>query len=87
MMKSYMFRVDLEEEDDGTWSAIVPLLPGCASSGDSIEEALEYVEELATAYVDVLLEDGRPVPLDRVTSGMEGAAIAINVAPQASSAA
>jgi hypothetical protein len=43
--------VELAEEGDGTWSAIVPLLPGCASSGDSIQEALEYVEECSSITI------------------------------------
>jgi predicted RNase H-like HicB family nuclease len=86
-MKSYLFRVQLEEEEDGSWSAIVPSLPGCASSGDSIQEAVEYVHDLAEAYVDVLVEDGRAVPIDEIVSGQEGVAIAVNIPARATSAA
>jgi predicted RNase H-like HicB family nuclease len=77
-VKSYIFRVDLEEEEDGGWSASVPALPGCAVSGDTIEETLEFLREAAKAYVEVLIEDGRPIPEDRVApSVIDGPAVAI----------
>jgi predicted RNase H-like HicB family nuclease len=77
-MKSYIFRVELEEEDDGTWSAIIPVLPGCAVSADTVEEAIEVLREAAQAYVEVLLEDGKTIPQDEVSSSVvEGAAVAI----------
>ena len=83
-MKIYIFRVDLIEEDDGAWSADVPSLPGCASSGDTPQEALSFVRDLAAAYVDVLIEDGESVPVDSVISGEDGAAISVNVLEVAS---
>ena len=85
-MKSYIFRVTLEPEDDGSWSAVVPLLPGCAVSGDTIEETMEYLREAAEAYVEVLIEDGRPVPTEEVESSvLDGPAVV--VLAQAASAA
>ena len=30
-LKSYIFRVEIEQEEDGRWSAEIPLLPGCAT--------------------------------------------------------
>jgi predicted RNase H-like HicB family nuclease len=75
-MKSYVFKVELEEED-GVWSAVVPAMPGCAVDADSPEEALEAIRELAQIFVESLLEDGRPIPLDEVKSGIDGAAVAV----------
>jgi len=76
-MKSYVFRVELEEED-GVWSAVIPVLPGCAADADSPEEAIEAVREAAQFYVESLLEDGRLVPADDVrASEIEGAAVAV----------
>ena len=86
-MKSYIFRVELEEEDDGSWTAIVPLLPGCAVSGDSIDETIEYLREAAEAYVDVMIEDGRSIPTEEVKfSVLDGPAVIV-VAKTASTAA
>jgi predicted RNase H-like HicB family nuclease len=76
-MKSYIFRVETEKDEEGGWVARVPVLPGCAASGETPEEAVEFVRDLAQAYIDVLLEDGRPVPTDATTSVVEGAAVAI----------
>ena len=47
-MKTYVFRVEVEDED-GRWVAEVPSLPGCATEGDSKEEALEALQEAAQA--------------------------------------
>ena len=60
-MKTYVFRVEVEDED-GRWVAEVPSLPGCATEGDSKEEALKALQEAAQAYLDVMSEHGDPLP-------------------------
>ena len=60
-MKTYFFPVEVEDED-GRWVAEVPSLPGCATEGDSKEEALEALREAAQAYLDVMNEHGDPLP-------------------------
>ena len=60
-MKTYVFRVEVEDED-GRWVAEVPSLPGCATEGDSKQEALEALREAAQAYLDVMSEHGDPLP-------------------------
>ena len=61
-MKTYIFAVEVEQEEDGRWSADVPTLPGCAAWGYTKEEALEAIQDTAKAYLEVLFEDGRPLP-------------------------
>jgi len=61
-MKTYVFRVQLEEEEDGRWSVWIDALPGCAAWGYTREEALEAIQDAAQAYLEVLFEDGRPLP-------------------------
>ena len=80
-MKSYIYRVDLEQEEDGRWSAVVPALVGCAVWGYTANEALEAIKEAAQLYVQVLDEDGDSIPLDeRVSeSVVEGHAILVTV--------
>jgi predicted RNase H-like HicB family nuclease len=76
-MKSYVFRVALEEED-GTWSAVIPVLPGCGVDAGSPEEALDAVREAAQSYVESLIEESRPIPSYHVPgSELEGAAIVV----------
>ncbi len=55
--KTYKFTVDFEQEEDGLWSADIPALGVCAASGYTREEALESLQDLAQAYIEILLED------------------------------
>ena len=61
-MKTYIFRVEVEQEEDGRWSAEIPTLPGCAAWGYTREEALEALQEGAQAYLEVLAEHHDPLP-------------------------
>ena len=61
-MKTYLFSVGLEQEEDGRWSAWVEALPGCAVWGYTREEALEAIKDTAQAYIEVLLEKGQSIP-------------------------
>lgn len=45
-----------------SWSVIVPDLPGCYSAGDTLDEAMEAVEEAAAAWIDAALDAGREIP-------------------------
>lgn len=61
-MKTYIFSVELDQEEDGRWSAWVEALPGCAVWGYTKEEALEALKDTAQAYIEVLLEKGQTIP-------------------------
>jgi predicted RNase H-like HicB family nuclease len=78
-MKTYVFKVELEEDDDGRWSAIVPTLPGCGAWGDSKEHALTNLHEALQAYLEVLFEDGRPLPEDAVVEVIPAPAVAVTL--------
>lgn len=43
----------LQEEDTGGYSAWVPSLPGCASQGDTVEEAMRNIREAIELYLEV----------------------------------
>lgn len=61
-MKTYVFPVELEEDEDGRWSATIEVLAGCSAWGYTREEALNALREAAQSYLEVLREDGRPLP-------------------------
>jgi predicted RNase H-like HicB family nuclease len=65
-VKSYVFPIHLEEEDDGRWSAWIDTLPGCAAWGYTKEEALQAIHDAAQAYVDDMLEAGEALPTEGV---------------------
>ncbi len=62
-MKSYVFRVVLEPDQD-VWRAFIPELEakGAATWGNTKEEALRNIHEVAQMVIESLLEDGEPLP-------------------------
>ena len=62
-MKSYIFPVVLEQDDDA-WRAYIPALEakGASTWGKTREEALHNMEEVAQLVLETLLEDGEPLP-------------------------
>ncbi len=78
-MKTYIFHIEVEKEEDGRWSAEVPSLPGCASWGYTKQEALRSIQEATQLYIESLLEHGEPVPSNAPTEVMEEPAVAITV--------
>ena len=77
-MKSYVFRVELAEEDDGRWSAWIEALPGCAAWGYSKREALQAMKDAAEAYLEDMLEAGEDLPKDGV-SVVEAPVVAVTL--------
>ena len=77
-MKSYIFSIELEE-DNGRWCASVPALEdkGAATWGNTKDEALRNIQEVTQMVIECLLEDGLPLP-DSVQSS-DQPAIAVNV--------
>ena len=61
-MKTYTFRVAVEQDTDGLWDAEIPVLPGCAVWGYTREEAIEALPEAAQAYLEVKEEFHDPLP-------------------------
>ena len=55
-MKKY--RAEVEQDDDGRWSAWIEDLPGCAAWGYTLEEALAALKDATIAYVEDMVEAG-----------------------------
>ena len=64
-MKTYVLEVDLEQEEDGRWSAVIPALPGCNAWGYSREETLVAIRDNAEMYLEDLQESGDPAPWEQ----------------------
>lgn len=63
-MKTYLFRVELQQETDGRWSVWVPTMPGLASWGHTKGEALRNIQDAAEAYLEDMIEAGEVMPLE-----------------------
>ncbi len=61
-----MRQILLYPGEDGYWVAECPSLPGCISQGKTKEEALANIREAIEVYIEALVEDGLPVPEDRL---------------------
>ncbi len=64
-MRTHVFEIEIEEDEDGRWSATCPVLPGCATWGHSREEALRNIQEAVAAYVADLVDAGETIPSGR----------------------
>jgi antitoxin HicB len=64
---SRTYRIVLRKEAEGTYTAIVPALPGCITWGENIERTLEMAKEAIKGYIEVLQQEGEPVPADNET--------------------
>jgi len=78
-LKTYIFPVELEQEEDGRWSAVVQSLPGCATWGYSKQEALKALQEATQAYIQTLLEQGKQVPSSTDIEVKETPAVSVTV--------
>ena len=57
------FLVVLHTEAGRTdYGVTVPDLPGCVSAGDTLEQALANAGEAILGHLEVMVEDGKPVP-------------------------
>jgi len=84
-MKSYVFRVVLEEDEqeDGSraYHGYCPALPGCHTWGHTQDEALARIQEAVSLYVEDLIESGKSVPVNLELGATEYAApsVVVNV--------
>ncbi len=59
-----MRQVIMIPDETGGYTVEVPSLPGCFSEGDTREEALINIQDAIALYLEVLAEDGKPIPDD-----------------------
>lgn len=50
------------ERGEKSWGAHVPDLLGCVAVGETRDEVLQLVREAIDLHIEVLTEDGLPVP-------------------------
>lgn len=60
MMRHYT--IVLEREQDGGYHAFFPVLPGCHTQGDTLDEAVANAREAVSLYIESLLAHNEPLP-------------------------
>ncbi len=64
-MKEYLV---IFEFAGSNYSAYVPELPGCISTGKTLLETEENIKEAIALYIDTLKEDNMPIPEGLLTA-------------------
>ncbi len=59
-----MRRLNFRHGEDGYWVVSCPSLPGCISQGETREEAEANINTVIEEYIEVLEDQGLPVPED-----------------------
>ena len=56
------YRVLIQQDEDGTFVAEVPSLPGCISQGPTRAETVRNIQEAIEVYLESLKAHGDPIP-------------------------
>ncbi len=75
-MKTYVLPINVEPDEEGTWFAEVPLIPGCALSCYPLRHVLDAIQDTAQAMLEIRIEYGGPLP-----EGLESCEIASGTEP------
>ncbi|MEW6273541.1 MAG: type II toxin-antitoxin system HicB family antitoxin [Bacillota bacterium] len=65
------YRVVIHPSPEGGYAVEIPELPGCLSQGETLQEALEMIEDAKLCWISDALERGEevPEPVDEAYSG------------------
>lgn len=79
-MKTYVFRVELEPDEEG-WRAYYPPLEklGASTWGESQEAALEHIQEVLTMILEEQIEAKEPVQAPENATAADGPLVSITV--------
>ncbi len=57
------YRITIEQDEEGTYIAECPTLPGCLSEGKTREEAIQNIKDAIEGYLASLKKHNEPIPL------------------------
>jgi len=60
----YQYTIFLHRAEEGGYIADVPLLPGCMSQGETIEEAIQMTRDAIDLYLKVYIDRGKAIPVE-----------------------
>lgn len=62
MIKEYVVIYECGKENEENWSAYVPDLPGCVSTGETLEESQQNIREAIQLHLEGMRAEGLPIP-------------------------
>jgi predicted RNase H-like HicB family nuclease len=57
-----LYRIVIEQDEDGEFVAECPSLPGCISQGHTRDEAVANIKDAIAGYLASLKKHGEPIP-------------------------
>jgi len=70
-MKTYTFRVIIEPDEKNTFHGYVPVLVGCHTWENSLEETKKKLKEAIAVYVEDLVKEGEKIPQEKSFESFE----------------
>lgn len=61
------YKLHLHKEPDGGFTVTVPVLPGCVTYGEDLDEAVTMAQEAIQLYIEELQSRGETIPDDSQT--------------------
>jgi len=55
--------VIIERDENGVFVAECPVLKGCYTQGETLEEAMKNIREVIQMHIELMMERGEPLPL------------------------
>ncbi|MGK7924353.1 MAG: type II toxin-antitoxin system HicB family antitoxin [Spirulina sp.] len=68
---SLKYPMSIYPEDEGGYTIMIPDLPGCMTQGETIEEALENINEARELWIETVYSSSKkqiPLPSRRILS-------------------
>ncbi len=63
----HTYKIHLHKEPEGGYTVTVPILPGCITYGENVDEAITMAREAIELYIEELRERGEEIPDDSNT--------------------
>jgi predicted RNase H-like HicB family nuclease len=60
-METYRFLIIIEKAEHN-YAAYVPDLPGCVTTGKTLDEVRQNIREAIALHLEGMLQDGEPIP-------------------------
>jgi len=77
----YNVPVTVSKQEDGLWRAVAPSFQGCFVDAPTLERAVAEIQGGIAMYLDLYLEEGRPLPEGIVGATVLPATLLLTVVP------